>query len=232
MEQTLTWTQGGEAFSIKDIERFKKEILPTHFNNVKLSSFVQVLKQRLLFKRVDPYRHQHKPAELEFKHEFFKRDNFNKADFLSHNKTTLATIKTSHGKPGDGESMAESAGETADVHLQDTVTAAAATGAEMHVAPAAAQRHGGPTLTDPAASHADVKRPHIDSAEDTAAPQAKRQCVQERETVRAKLRKFKELSEEIDKVVKAKEEHEQVINKLEQTLEVFYQRFYELGKQI
>jgi hypothetical protein len=67
-----TWSNSGDSFTIKDVQRFEKECLPKYFNHSKFSSFVRQLNfynfQKL---RGDPDLQIHTDS-VRFAHEFFK----------------------------------------------------------------------------------------------------------------------------------------------------------------
>ncbi len=67
------WSNGGESFTIKDVDAFENEILPQYFNHSKFPSFIRQLNFYGFSKqRSDPDLQTHTKA-VRFSHEFFRR---------------------------------------------------------------------------------------------------------------------------------------------------------------
>lgn len=98
------WSQGGESFTIKNIDAFESEILPRYFKHSKFASFNRQLNFYGFNKqRSDPDLQIHTRA-VRFSHEFFRRG---RPDLLNKIQRTTASKQAEHPSPEEVGAMQE-----------------------------------------------------------------------------------------------------------------------------
>eukprot|EP00934_Nitzschia_sp_Nitz4_P000082 Nitzschia sp. Nitz4//scaffold5_size260463//254014//254703//NITZ4_001034-RA/size260463-exonerate_protein2genome-gene-0.193-mRNA-1//1//CDS//3329555496//82//frame0 len=69
----IGWTNGGDSFTIRDVDAFEREVLPKYFNHSRIDSFVRQLNFYSFQKsRVDADLQRNTKA-VRYSHEFFKK---------------------------------------------------------------------------------------------------------------------------------------------------------------
>eukprot|EP00934_Nitzschia_sp_Nitz4_P006950 Nitzschia sp. Nitz4//NODE_159_length_47236_cov_74.723851//12194//12865//NITZ4_additional_000005-RA//1//CDS//3329531734//6940//frame0 len=69
----IGWSNGGDSFTIRDIDTFEKEVLPKYFNHSRLDSFVRQLNFYSFQKSRADADLQRNTKSVRYSHEFFKR---------------------------------------------------------------------------------------------------------------------------------------------------------------
>lgn len=118
------WSNGGESFTIKDVDAFENEILPQYFNHSKFPSFIRQLNFYGFSKqRSDPDLQTHTKA-VRFSHEYFRRG---RPELLHKIQRTTAAKQVDTSATGQVESLQQQITElreqlaNLEEHVEDRV---------------------------------------------------------------------------------------------------------------